>query len=45
MTYIHEREDWPKFRWNEGKIAKQLAGLARRQGRLLGRMEALGFTL
>jgi len=45
MTYIHEREDWPKFRWNEAKIAKQLASLSRRQGRLLGRMEALGFSL
>ncbi len=45
MTYIHEREDWPKFRWNEAKIAKQLTGLSRRQGRLLGRMEALGFSL
>lgn len=45
MTYIHERKDWPEFRWDEAFIANQLAKLRHRQGRLLGRMEALGFAL
>lgn len=45
MTYIHERKDWPKFRWEEASIADRLAALRLRQGRLIGRMEALGFAL
>jgi Fic family protein len=44
-TYIHERADWPRFRWNEKILAKPLAALRHKQGRLLGRMEALGFSL
>jgi Fic family protein len=43
--HIHERDDWPNFRWNEAKITKQLAGIRLRQGKLLGRMDALGITL
>ncbi|MBA3068537.1 MAG: Fic family protein [Hyphomonas sp.] len=43
--YIHARDDWPEFRWNEGLITRQLANLRLRQGKLIGRMEALGITL
>lgn len=45
MPYIHEREEWPAFRWDEGTIAAKLAAVRHRQGRLLGRMEGLGFDL
>jgi len=45
MTYIHERDDWPAFHWNEGALAAKLADVRYRQGRLLGRMEGLGFDL
>ena len=45
MKYIHERPDWPKFHWDQDKLASRLAGVRHRQGRLLGRMEALGFPL
>ncbi|RYZ14021.1 MAG: Fic family protein [Alphaproteobacteria bacterium] len=45
MTYIHERKDWPEFRWDEPLIGGLLANLRHRQGRLLGRMEAMGFSL
>lgn len=45
MTYIHEREDWPKFRWQDQALAASLAEVRHRQGRLIGRMEALGFKL
>ena len=45
MTFIHEREDWPNFRWDEPSIRDQLSVLRHRQGRLIGRMEALGFAL
>ncbi|TIS88245.1 Fic family protein [Mesorhizobium sp.] len=44
-TYIHELEGWPKFEWNSQDLADQLAAVRHRQGRLLGRMEALGFEL
>lgn len=45
MTYIHERDDWPKFRWQDQALAANLAEVRHRQGRLIGRMEALGFKL
>ncbi|MDR3507365.1 MAG: Fic family protein [Caulobacteraceae bacterium] len=44
-TYIHELKDWPRFRWSHERIADPLAAVSRRQGRLIGRMEALGFPL
>lgn len=43
--YIYDRPEWPAFRWRDADIAVQLAAVRHRQGRLLGRMEALGFTL
>lgn len=45
MTYIHEQGDWPRFRWSEEAISGALAAVRYRQGRLIGRMEALGFDL
>ncbi|WP_371412629.1 DUF4172 domain-containing protein [Neorhizobium sp. T25_13] len=44
-TYIHERKDWPQFRWDEARITRLLGEVRRRQGRFIGRMEALGFDL
>jgi Fic family protein len=43
--YIHERKDWPEFTWNQTRLAPLLADMRHLQGRLLGRMEALGFQL
>jgi len=43
--YIHELKDWPKFRWSHERLAEQLAAVSRHQGRLIGRMEGLGFQL
>ncbi len=43
--YIHELTDWPAFRWDHKKLAAPLAALRHRQGRLIGRMESLGFSL
>ncbi len=45
MTYIHELEDWPKFYWQDELLAMDLANVRHRQGRLIGRMESLGFRL
>ena len=44
-TDIHEREDWPQFRWDQARIADQLASVSRHQGFLVGRMDALGLKL
>lgn len=42
--YIHELADWPRFRWDHQSLAARLAGASQRQGRLIGQMEALGFS-
>lgn len=44
-TYIHQLPNWPQFRWDREALAAPLAEIRHRQGRLLGRMESLGFTL
>lgn len=41
--YIHQHEDWPGFQWDKDTISHELAAVRYRQGRLLGRMESLGF--
>jgi len=43
--FIHELSDWPKFQWSDLSIASRLVGVRHRQGRLVGRMEGLGFQL
>ncbi len=43
--YIHEFKDWPNFCWNAERIAEPLASARHQQGRLIGRMEGLGFHL
>jgi Fic family protein len=43
--YIHELANWPKFEWDRRGLAGQLAAVRYRQGRLIGRMQALGFPL
>jgi Fic family protein len=43
--YIHESKAWPKLSWDQAKLAGLLAEVRHLQGRLLGRMEALGFSL
>ncbi|WP_414656101.1 Fic family protein [Ferrovibrio sp.] len=45
MPYIHELPDWPEFRWDHKVLAEPLAAVRHRQGRLIGRMEGLGFDL
>lgn len=43
--YIHELGDWPRFRWRSERVVALLVEVRHRQGRLVGRMEALGFGL
>ena len=43
--YIHELSDWPRFHWDDGRLAAPLAAARHQQGRLIGQMEALGFKV
>lgn len=44
-VYIYQLKNWPVFTWDQKKLVKQLTEVRHRQGRLLGRMENLGFSL
>ena len=43
--YIHKNNDWTKFSYDGESILTLLASVRHSQGRLLGRMESLGFSL
>jgi len=43
--YIHLLKQWPKFQWDNNIVTTLLAEVRHQQGRLLGRMEGLGFAL
>jgi Fic family protein len=45
MKYIHHLSNWPKFYWDQEKIAQTLTDVRHRQGLLVGKMNALGFSL
>jgi Fic family protein len=42
-SYVHSLPDWPRFQWDREKLGDHLALIHHEQGRLLGRMEGLGF--
>lgn len=44
MPFIHERPQWPDFTWDNAKLAGPCSDARLRQGKLLGRMEALGLS-
>jgi Fic family protein len=43
--YLWRQEKWPDLTWDAGRLAALLAEVSREQGRLLGRMQDLGFDL
>ena len=43
--YIWEQKDWPVLTWSDESLSVLLARVSHEQGRLLGRMEGLGFDL
>ena len=43
--YLWEKAAWPACTWDERSLARLLAHVSKEQGRLLGKMEALGFDL
>lgn len=45
MKYVHQRPTWPDFFWDYEVLVLKLSEVRNRQGRLLGKMEALGFDL
>jgi Fic family protein len=44
-AYVHQLPGWPGFRWDSVRISQRLVEVRHRQGRLIGRMEGLGFQL
>lgn len=43
MTYIWQSAYWPRFEWKLDNLASRLATVRLDQGRLIGRVESLGF--
>ena len=43
--YIHELPDWPEFHWDTDDLLSLLSESRNLQGRLIGKMESLGFPL
>ncbi len=45
VKYIYQYNNWPHFTWNEQEIQVILGKVRHLQGKLLGQMSALGFSL
>ncbi|TNE72362.1 Fic family protein [bacterium] len=43
--YIHQLDQWPNFTWQTNEFLNSLSEVRNLQGRLMGKMEALGFEL
>ena len=43
--YIHEQDNWPYFNWDNKKVLLKLGETRNLRGKLLGKMETLGFDL
>ncbi len=43
--YIYQQDNWPNFTWNIKELSYLLSEVRNKQGRLIGKMEALGFDL
>lgn len=43
--YIHQHSDWPNFTWDSNVILPHVSKVRNLQGRLIGKMESLGFDL
>ena len=43
VMYIHERENWTDFRWDDSQITLLQEKVFRKQGLLYGRLSSLGF--
>src|SRR5262252_2441034 len=45
MRYLYIHKDWPHFRWNAERLVPYLSAARYKQGRLLGKMQDLGYQL
>lgn len=45
MKYIYQQKSWPQFSWNSEELQFLLGNVRALQGRLSGKLEALGFPL
>jgi len=43
--YIYQQADWPDFRWDYASLSMLLGKVRNLQGRMVGKMELLGFEL
>ncbi len=43
--YIHQKKDWPNFQWDNDILLPLTSKVRDLQGRLIGRMEGIGFEL
>lgn len=43
--YIYQYDQWPHFTWNDREIAVILGKVRQLQGKILGQMQAVGFTI
>jgi Fic family protein len=44
-TYIYQQNNWPNFTWDHQALSSLLGKVRNLQGRLMGKMESLGFEL
>lgn len=44
-TFIHQKDNWPEFTWSNNDFLSLLSEARNLQGRLIGKMETLGFDL
>jgi Fic family protein len=44
-VYIYQQTDWPKFKWDSKSVILPLAAVRHLQGKMVGKMKALGFKL
>ena len=44
-AFIHQQDNWPAFIWNSNDLLSLLSEARNLQGRLIGKMETLGFDL
>lgn len=45
MKYIYQNQNWPNFIWNSERLITTLGEVRNLQGRLMGKMESIGFDL
>jgi len=45
IIYIHQQKTWPDFFWSHSELQAELGMIRNMQGRVMGKMEALGFSL